>query len=322
MEKDYLKKLELKSILKMKNIIEKIAIIKNKYLLVKSFNEIAIYLINTNKLKFKIPLKEEKIINEPIYRRFKIFNYNFKLRIINYEKKTNSYRLITDKYLIEVDFDKNKWKIINKLKKGVYLFNLDVLNDFKILDPKGKLKKKLEYNNFDIYEIKGKYLIINSETEFLILDIKNNYKKLYSKKQNSHYDWMDKHLFILNDQTIIFSATINSYVDKSENFIFLDLKNLKERSVYCYFDIDHYDSCNKVFITHQFENNIYLQLEKAGEGNIWTIVKEDKTRFLHFICIKSLDDKKLLGDYLHFLSNNLIISWNCFGNNISFIHYE
>jgi hypothetical protein len=135
MEKDYLKKLELKSILKMKNKIEKIAIIKNKYLLVKSFNEIAIYLINTNKLKFKIPLKEEKIINEPIRR----IN-DLKLRIINYEKNTNSYRLITDKYLIEVDFDKNKWKIINKLKKGVYLFNLDVLNEFKILDPKGKLK--------------------------------------------------------------------------------------------------------------------------------------------------------------------------------------
>ena len=133
---------------------------------------------------------------------------------------------------------------------------------------------------------------------------------------------MDKHLFILNDQTIIFSATLNAYVDNSENFIFLDLKNLKERSVYSCFDSDHYDSCNKVFITHQFENNIYLQLEKAGKGNIWTIVKEDKTRFPHFICIKSLDDKKLLGEYLHFLSNNLIISWNCFGNNISFIHYE
>ena len=322
MEKDYLKKLELKSILKMKNIIEKIAIIKNKYLLVKSFNEIAIYLINTNKLKFKIPLKEEKNINEPIYRRIKIFNYNFKLRIINYEKNTNSYRLITDKYLIEVDFDKNKWKIINKLKKGVYLFNLDVLNEFKILDPKGKLKKQLECCLFQIYEIKGKYLIINSQTEFLILDVKNNYKKLYSKKQNSPYDWIDKQPFILNDQTIIFSATLNAYVDKSENFIFLDLKNLKERSVYSCFDSDHYDSCNKVFITHQFENNIYLQLEKAGEGNIWTIVKEDKTRFPHFICIKSLDDKKLLGDYLHFLSNNLIISWNCFNNNISFIHYE
>ena len=317
MEKDYLKKLELKSILKMKNKIEKIAIIKNKYLLVKSFNEIAIYLINTNKLKFKIPLKEEKIINEPVRR----IN-DLKLRIINYEKNTNSYRLITDKYLIEVDFDKNKWKIINKLKKGVYLFNLDVLNEFKILDPKGKLKKQLECYLFEIYEIKGKYLIINSETEFQILDIKNNYKKLYSKKQKSHYDWASKHPFILNDQTIIFSATINVYVDESENFIFLDLKNLKERSVYSYFDSDHYDSCNKVFITHQFENNIYLQLEKAGEGYIWTIVKEDKTRFPHFICIKSLNDKKLLGDYLHFLSNNLIISWNCFENNISFIHYE
>ena len=82
---------------------------------------------------------------------------------------------------------------------------------------------------FEIYEIKGKYLIINSETEFLILDIKKNYKKLYSKKQNSPYDWAQKHPFILNDQTIIFSATLNIYVNYSDNFIFFDLKNLKKK---------------------------------------------------------------------------------------------
>jgi len=56
MQKDYLKKLELKSILKVKEKIEKIIIIKNKYLLVKSLNEISVYLINNNKLKFKILL--------------------------------------------------------------------------------------------------------------------------------------------------------------------------------------------------------------------------------------------------------------------------
>jgi hypothetical protein len=61
MEKDYLKKLELKSILKMKNEIEKITIIKNKYLLVKSFNEIAIYLINIVYFKF-MKLKENILL--------------------------------------------------------------------------------------------------------------------------------------------------------------------------------------------------------------------------------------------------------------------
>ena len=321
MEKDYLKNLELKSILKMKNIIEAIAIIQNKYLLVKSFNEIAIYLINANELKFKIPLDEKNTKDEPFCTR-KSFGYNFKLRVKDYEEKSNSYKLLTDKYLIEVDFEKNKWKIINKLKKGIYLFNLDVLKEFKIFDPKGKLKKEIKYYHFEIYEIKGKYLIINSETEFVILDIKNNYKKLYSKKQKSPYDWADKHPFILNDHTIIFSATLNIYVEKADHFIFLDLKNLKESSIYSYYDDDHYDSCNEVLIAHQFENNIYLQVEKADKGKIWTIVKEDKTRFPHFICIKSLDDKKLLGDYLHFLSNNLIISWNFLENDIKFIHYE
>ena len=58
-KKDYLKKLELKSNLKVKDKIEKIIIIQNKYLLVKSFNEISIYLINSNKLKFNISLNEE-----------------------------------------------------------------------------------------------------------------------------------------------------------------------------------------------------------------------------------------------------------------------
>ena len=98
------------------------------------------------------------------------------------------------------------------------------------------------------------------------------------------------------------------------------MKNLKERSIYSYYDPDNYDSCNEVFIDDQFENNIYLQMVKAGASKIWTIVKEDKIRYPHFIWVKSLDDKTLLGDYLHFLSNNLIISWNFLENNIFFIH--
>ena len=59
MNKDYLKKLELKSNLKVKDKIEKIIIIQNKYLLVKSFNEIAVYLVDSSKLKFNISLNEE-----------------------------------------------------------------------------------------------------------------------------------------------------------------------------------------------------------------------------------------------------------------------
>ena len=130
MEKDYLKKLELKSILKMKNIIEKIAIIKNKYLLVKSFNEIAVYLVNSNKLKFSTSLNEEikeiKEIKEIQNKKFNylnefIFDYNYKLRIINKEEKSDTYKLLTDKNLIEINLKKNEWKIIGKLKEGICL---------------------------------------------------------------------------------------------------------------------------------------------------------------------------------------------------------
>ena len=219
-KKDYLKKLELKSNLKVKDKIEKIIIIQNKYLLVKSFNEIAVYLVDSNKLKFKISLNEEIKEKNDIYeKRFNdaikefIFDYNFKLRIINYEENKNFYKLLTDKHLIEVNFDKNEWKIINKIKEGIYLFNLDVLIWDKILDQNGKLKKQIEelkelYENvknypklYGLYEIKEKYLIINSQYLFLILDINNNYEKLYSK-ENTIYPWAYKPPFILNEQTI------------------------------------------------------------------------------------------------------------------------
>ena len=62
-KKDYLRNLEIKSILKLENMIEKVLIINDKYFAVKTNNEIAIYLINTIELKFRIPLKhldEEK----------------------------------------------------------------------------------------------------------------------------------------------------------------------------------------------------------------------------------------------------------------------
>jgi hypothetical protein len=339
-KKDYLKKLELKSNLKVKDKIEKIIIIQNKYLLVKSFNEIAVYLVDSKKLKFNISLNEEiKEIKEKNYiyeKRFNyyikefIFDYNFKLRIIIYEENKNFYNLLTDKHLIEVNFDKNEWKIINTIKEGIYLFNLDVLIGDKILDQNGKLKKQIEelkepYENvknypklYGLYEIKEKYLIINSQYLFLILDINNNYEKLYSK-ENTIYPWAYKPPFILNEQTIVFSAILNPYIPNGYDFIFLDLDNFSKKSIGSYFNDDDYESINKLFIIHKFENNIYLQMENRGKDKKWSIVKKDRKRFS---CIKSLDDKKLLGNNLNFTLNNLIISWDFEGTNIKFIKYE
>ena len=332
-KKNYLKKLELKSNLKVKDKIEKIIIIQNIYLLVKSLNEIAVYLVNSNKLKFKISLNEEKKeIKDDIYeKRFNAFkkdfiiDYNYKLRIINHEEKKDFYKLLTDKHLFEVNFDKNEWKIINEIKEGIYLFNLDVLIEDKILDQNGKLKKQIkeliEPNKviiYGLYEIKEKYLIINSQYDFLILDINNNYEKLYSK-ENTIYPWGYNPPFILNEQTIVFSAILNPYIPIGYNFIFLDLDNFSEKSIRSYFNDDDYESINKLFIIHKFENNIYLQMENRGKDKKWSIVKKDRKRFS---CIKSLDDKKLLGNNLNFLLNNLIISWDFEGTNIKFIKYE
>ena len=123
-EKNYFSKLELKNVLEIKNEIEKILILKNKYFIVKSLNEIEIYSIDTNKLKFKIPLDEDISLYKEhyyIYNDF-IFDYNYKLRLINNEENINIYKLLTDKYLIEINLNNNKWKIINKLEKGIYIY--------------------------------------------------------------------------------------------------------------------------------------------------------------------------------------------------------
>ena len=229
--------------------------------------------------------------------------------------------MLTDKHLIEVNFDKNKWKIINKLEKGIYLFNLDVLIGDRILDQKGIIKKQLGCCPvYGLYEIKEKDLIINSTSEFLIFDINNNYKKLYSK-ENAIYDFCYKHPSFLNEQIIIFPAILNPYVSDSYDFIFLnfDFDNFSERSVECYFNEKDFENCNKLFIIHKFEDKIYLQLQKSGDDKIWSIVIEDED---FFSCIKSLDDKKLFGDNLHFLPNNLIISWDFKGTIIKFIKYD
>ena len=237
-EKNYFSKLELKSVLEIKKEIDKILILKNKYFIVKSLNEIEIYSIDTNKLKFKIPLDEDISLYKEHYYKYNdfIFDYNYKLRLINNEENINIYKLLTDKYLIEINLNNNKWKIINKLEKGIYIYNLDVLvqKNHKvayILDQQGKLKKQIE--GFDIlyglYEIKDKYLIINDNKKFRIFDI-NNYKMLGSKK-NSYYPWGYKHPYILDDRTIIFSSLLNIYINKSEKYIFVDLNNFSKKYV-------------------------------------------------------------------------------------------
>ncbi len=101
--------------------------------------------------------------------------------------------------------------------------------------------------------------------------------------------------------------------------MFLNLDNFTETSVESDFNEDDFESRNKLFIIHKFEDNIYLQMKGRNEDKIWSIVKKDGDCFF---CIKTLDDKKLLGNNLNFLLNNLIISWDFEGTNIKFIKYE
>ena len=266
---NYFNKLELTSILVTKDEIEKVLIIKKKYFIVKSFGEISIYSIKSNKLKFKIPLNEKKDdqYHHMIFNIGKfIFDFDYKLRLIN-KKQNNIYELLTDRHLIEINLNKNEWKIINELEKGIYISNLDVLlykHPLQIYDKEGKLKKEIKRNQFfggifGLYEIKKKYLIINSHMEFIILDINNNYKILYSK-ENCYYDHGYKHPYVLDENTIIFSTLLNPYIEQSYQYIVLDLNNFSEKLIWnIYYNEGDYDSINKLFIIHRVKTNIYLQ---------------------------------------------------------------
>ena len=261
-----------------------------------------------------------------------IFDYDYKLRIINNKEKLNIYKLLTDKNLIEINFKKNEWKIISEIKEGIYLFNLNILlfrnNSIHILDQKGKLKREIknlitDFILYGLYEIKNKYLIINLRCIFIILDINNNYKLLYCK-ENCIYDWGYQHPYILDEQTIIFSTILNIYIPGVEKYIFLDLNNFSERLVenISYEDEEYYyESKNKLFIIHKFDNNIYLQFETTEfyEGKKWSIVELKDNRFKF---IKKFNDKGILGDNLHILTDNLILTWDFLGTTINFVHYE
>jgi len=327
-KKDYLKTLELKSILQLENRIESILIIKNKYFVVKSLNKISIYLINTNKLKFIIPLNNEKEEYNFLAQKF-IFDLKYKLRIINNEEKSNACKILTDKHFIEINFINNKWKIIKELKNGIFLSNLNVLtirnNSILILDQEGKLKKELKnlktsFSLYGLYEIKNKFLIINFQLLFIILDVENNYEMLYSK-ENCFYSHGYKHPYILDKQNIIFSVILNCYISDAEQYIFLNLNNFSEKLVWNASYENDYDSCKKLFIIHKFDNKKFLQFETTEfyVGKKWAIVE---LKGDHFKLIKKINDKELLGDNVYFLEDKLIITWDFMGTTIKFIHYE
>ena len=177
-----------------------------------------------------------------------------------------------------------------------------------------------------LYELKNKFLIINLLDTFIILDLKNNYEIIYSRKKDN-YEYSFKIPRILDEQTIIFSAYLNCYVMDAEKFTFFDLNNFSERKVYSisYNEDSDYESCDKLFIIHKFDNNTFLQFQTSENyfGKKWSIVelKVDK-KIEHFIFVKKFDDRGILGDNVYFLPDKLIITWDFIGKTIKFVHYE
>ena len=178
-----------------------------------------------------------------------------------------------------------------------------------------------------LYEIKNKFLIINLQLLFIILDLKNNYEILYSRKKNP-YEYSYRNPHVLDEQTIIYSAFRNLYIEDALHFNFLDLNNFKERIVSSIsYDEDDYESHNRLFIIHKFDNNIFLQFETSEfyrySEKKWSIVElKVEKKGEHFIFVKKFDDKGLLGDNVYFLPDKLIITWDFLGKTIKFVHYE
>ena len=185
----------------------------------------------------------------------------------------------------------------------------------------------MQYSFFlcGLYEIKNKFLIINLQHTFIILDLKNNYEILYSRKKNP-YEYSYRSPRVLDEQTIIYSAYRNLYIEDALHFNFLDLNNFTERFVWSIpYDEDDYESHNRLFIIHKFDNNTFLQFQTSENyfGKKWSIVelKVDKN-IEHFIFVKKFDDRGILGDNVYFLPDKLIITWDFIGKTKKFVHYE
>ena len=257
MEKDYIINTQvIENLLIFEN--EKLGEI-NKFIIVKSFKEICIYNMKTKQLKFTIQLKPIDIdANE--YRK----EYSDKLEIVNkrYYKNCNyninntDILLITSKFIVAINLDSNKGRILDYIKKEKYLnllkninksdeiyeinyiSNLDVFIEGRnnlYFYRNNSLYSKYDGEDFDYRtkgnnnEVNGKFFIFyfyyrNCSTT-TVFDMNNNYKKIYQKKYF--------HLFnsFIKDKYIIFPPTESFDGDEHHPFTFVNLENFSERKI-------------------------------------------------------------------------------------------
>ena len=352
---------------KIQNILlldEKYVSSKEKILIVKSRSHIYIYFLESKNLKFKIQLRNEKLEDDDdedddVYNYDSRYDILDKLEIVDekYYKELplNSFLLITKKYKIEINLDKNKGKIVGTIydyfdsyksensliniashiiKHGEYISNLDVFsqgmleneedgNYIYFFNQKFHLEKKIEKRiNGRTFELCGKYFIhyfyMRGGSTTSVYDINNNYQEIYSKT----FYHQGNLSFIDNNKYLILPPSPDDYDNDCYKYTFVNLENFSDRL------IDVRELCgnynDEPMIIHKFKGQKYLQCVSPGfwcgkiQNSNWSIIEEKEGKFI--LKEKAMEDC-VLGDNLLFLKNNVIISWHFNGYHIHFLNY-
>ena len=220
-------------------------------------------------------------------------------------------RIITNEYYISINLEDKKYKILNKLKDGSYISNLDImhfyLDENKRLKEIGFVKKEnnqnseikhiVDFNNcdFESFEINGKYLVFYSYARAYsktVIFRMDNYNLIYHKRYG-HWN----HFHILDYNTLNLPGDIEN--DEENESYLLNLSNL---------------SITKIdFIPlFKFQNNKYLgKIYRYGDEYkyIYGIYEENKKGKIELI--ENLKDwKEELGKIYFSESNNIFMSYD------------
>ena len=333
---------------------------KEKFLVVKSVNQICIYYLNSKKLKFKIHLDSK---NNEYYDDHPYSNKD-KLEIVDnkYYKElpTNSFLLITKKYKIEIYLQQNKGKIIDSISNyfdnfksrnlsikvsnniiefGEFISNLDIFSQGKDLENLKENKDKyfIYFFNKNFYlekkfEKKGGSITFEINGKFFI-----HYIYMRGLSTSSVYDINNSYQKIY--EKIYFHQGNLTTIDNCKYLIFPPPSDFNfgyefnRPCKYTFFNLENfserlieisdevYNSWDEPIIIHKFKCKKYLRCQSPCFG-----IKKSKWTIIEekegkFFQKEKADDDKILGDNTLFLKNNVIISWNFTEKIITFLSY-
>ena len=337
---------------------------KDKFLIVKSENQVSIYYLESKKLKFRIKL-DSKInkSNENEEYHEDTHDITDKLEVIDtkYYKNLppNSFLLITKKYKIEIDLDKNKGKIIDSIynyfnifksknssikipndiiNSGEFVSNLDVFSHGKNLEIEGDkdyiynnfiyffsksfhLQKKIEkFDSGRTFDINGKYFIHYFYMRGGSTTSVYDINNNYQQVYEKRYYHQGNLTFIADNKYLILPPSPDGYDNEFHLYTFVNLENFSDKKIDASNEVHNYGA--EPMIVHKFKENKYLQCESSG---FW-IGKKTKWTIIEekegkFIQIEEINNDEILGDNPLFFKKNEIITWNFNEKIIKFLSY-